>query len=164
MSSKLYLAYGSNLHKAQMQQRCPTAKPLGKLLLRDCRLVFRGVADVEYHAGASAAVGLWRIWPADERALDRYEGVTGGLYSKEYLPVNGEPALIYLMNQGGIYPPSSYYANVIRTGYENFGLDQRYLNEAITHSLDQKAPTPHTLARRARQRVSNLHQKLVERT
>ena len=58
----LYLAYGSNLHRGQMKFRCPLAKPLGKVLVPDFRLVFRGVADIEeYKGGASCPMGLWEI-------------------------------------------------------------------------------------------------------
>ena len=43
MSKKrYYLAYGSNLNKAQMQKRCPGAKPIGKGLLEGYELFFKG--------------------------------------------------------------------------------------------------------------------------
>ena len=73
--AKLYIAFGSNLSKRQMRQRCPTARPLGKFMLTEARLVFRGVADLEYAPGETVPCGLWSLYASDERALDGYEGV-----------------------------------------------------------------------------------------
>jgi gamma-glutamylcyclotransferase (GGCT)/AIG2-like uncharacterized protein YtfP len=85
-----YFAYGSNLNKQQMSWRCPGARPIGKLVLPNARLVFRGVADVEYDDALSVQGGLWKITRACERTLDRYEGVKSGLYRKENIQVNVE--------------------------------------------------------------------------
>ena len=56
----LYFAYGSNLNLHQMLGRCPAAKPLGRFDLDDARLVFCGVADVEYADGESCRVACGR--------------------------------------------------------------------------------------------------------
>lgn len=79
MNKKLYIAYGSNLNLGQMADRCPTAKVVGASELMDYRLLFRGahagaVATVEPYKGGSVPVLVWEIAPADEAALDRYEG------------------------------------------------------------------------------------------
>lgn len=42
MNKTLYLAYGSNLNLEQMAYRCPTAKPVGQVVLKDYQLLFRG--------------------------------------------------------------------------------------------------------------------------
>ena len=109
--SKLYFAYGSNLNKSQMALRSPTAKALGSAYFPNWRLVFRGVADIE---------------EADEAALDRYEGVSSGLYRK--VEING--MLTYRMNQSGIHSPSSYYFDTILNGYRDFSLDTSELYNA----------------------------------
>ena len=75
----LYLAYGSNLNRKQMELRCPTAKIVGTSALNHWRLIFRGgeqmaVATVERERGCKVPVLVWKLTPADERALDRYEG------------------------------------------------------------------------------------------
>src|SRR5215471_3552853 len=106
----LCFAYGSNLHVGQMAQRCPAAKPLGRIILPDWKLVFRGVADCVPEPGAVCYGGVWRITQDCERALDRYEGVRSGAYRKQYVPVTGDvegEALIYVMNSTGIFPPSA---------------------------------------------------------
>ena len=126
----LYLAYGSNLNVAQMALRCPRAVKVGKSTIPNTRLVFRGVADIEPCEGAEAHVGVWSITEACEVALDRYEGVRGGLYRKEYLPlrirVDGEEmeekALVYVMNSHSYEEPGIGYYNVCKRGYQDFGL------------------------------------------
>lgn len=165
--SKLYIAYGSNLNKRQMRLRCPTARPLGKFTLTSARLVFRGVADLEYEPGASTPCGLWVINRDDERQLDVYEGVNYGTYFKseeielEYLGQKRK-SVIYLTNSEGVYPPSQAYANTIRQGYRDFDLDERFLDEAIARSFDDKNPDEFTMARRERQRATQRHRTLVE--
>jgi hypothetical protein len=141
----LYFAYGSNLNHAAMARRCPGAKPIGPLKLPDSRLVFRGVADCIYEPGAECPGAVWKLTPECERALDRYEGVGGGFYRKEYLPVTGiegeERMLVYIMNSTGIFPPSEGYFEVLRQGYRDFGLPLKYLREAVKASWDDKAPS-----------------------
>lgn len=165
--SRLYVAYGSNLCKSAMMARCPTAKPLGKFWLTNAKLVFRGVADVEYHPEDRVPCGLWNINQADERALDHYEGVAGGLYYKEegiILKYAGRPqnALIYLMKSDGIYPPSQGYVDTIRRGYKDFKLDQSYLDAAIKRSFNEKDPDEQTTERRARQKADRRQARLVK--
>jgi hypothetical protein len=148
-----------------MRLRCQTARPLGKFMLTSARLVFRCVADLEYDPNSKTPCGLWMINQADERALDWYEGVDSGLYFKSeeiVLKYQDRPrnALIYLMRSDAIYPPSQSYADTIRQGYKDFGLNEKYLDEAIARSFDDKAPDNQTTARRARQR--DRHQQLVE--
>lgn len=145
----LMFAYGSNLHLAQMKVRCPAAVPLGRLLLKNWRLVFRGVADCIPEKDAVCYGGVWRITPVCERVLDRYEGVAGGMYTKEYIAVKPTPLgetemLIYCMTSTGIYPPSTTYLNTIRQGYKDFNMPReahRVLGRALRTSWEDKAPS-----------------------
>ena len=134
----IYLAYGSNLHIEQMQRRCPTAEVLGTSTLLGYRLVFNGVATIEPAPDRSVPVLLWDIKPADEPPLDRYEGFPH-LYRRETVQVelNGKTvdAMVYIMNSEGIAPPSPYYYDVIRQGYEMNGLDIAVLEQARRESL-----------------------------
>lgn len=159
--TELYIAYGSNLNKRQMRVRCQYARPLGKFMLTDARLVFRGVLDVEYWPGEKVPCALWSVNKSDIAALDRYEGVSGGLYYKErgiVIKYLGKPrnTLMYLMRSEGIFPPSQQYVNTIRKGYKDFGLDKTKLNEAIARSFLSKSPDAQTRSRRQRQKQSNL--------
>lgn len=140
----LYLAYGSNLNVLQMAQRCPAAVPMNAIELPDARLVFRGVADVVYAKGESCPVGVWRITETCERALDRYEGVSSGLYRKEYVKLQVGPgdrvehALIYQMNSERIAPPDAWYYGVIEEGYGHFEIDPAPLVEARRRSMERQ--------------------------
>ena len=133
-----YLAYGSNLHKGQMSVRCPLAKPIGKILVPNFKLVFRGVADIEEIKGANCPMGVWEITEQCEKALDRYEGYPS-LYRKLYFDLNGEIALTYTMNTNRVDQPSLHYFNTIAKGYEDFTLDQKFLYDARTESIKESS-------------------------
>ena len=143
--NKLYIAYGSNLNRAQMAERCPTAKVLGSSVMEDWRLLFRGehegaVATVEPFQGCSAPVLVWEITPADEAALDRYEGWPF-FYRKELVEVvlDGEPvtAMVYIMNEGRpLGQPNCYYYSVILAGYKDAGFDVEILRQATIDSAE----------------------------
>lgn len=134
MENKLYVAYGSNLNLAQMARRCPTAKVVGIGKLKEYQLTFRGVATIEPVSGAETPVGVWEITPKDEMALDRYEGYPH-LYRKETVTVempNGAvEAMVYIMNSGKPSMPYQEYYNTILKGYEDVGLDTKYLQAAL---------------------------------
>ena len=106
MKKRLYIAYGSNLDTDQMAWRCPGAKVVAKSWLHDHRLVFQGRpygahANVIPEKGQEVPVAIWEIDQWDEMALDRYEGVSGGYYTKETMEVEvagkKKEALIYIM-------------------------------------------------------------------
>lgn len=156
MGKTLYMAYGSNLNKAQMAERCPNAVALGPGVLDDYKLVFRAGGQgvyltVEPCPGAEVPVGLWEVTPQDEGALDEYEGYPE-LYRRAVLPVryqdaaSHEPcqpeALIYLMHE--TYPlarPGQDYVNACRKGCEDFGLDTEPLLRAVAQAgQEQEVP------------------------
>ena len=139
---KYYLAYGSNLNKAQMAFRCPDAKPIGKTRLPKYELVFRrGFLTVEPKRGSSVPVGVWEISDQDEKNLDRYEGCPE-YYRKENLAVtmtdlDGKnpqeiTAMVYIMEDGHrlMAPWQSYY-DVLAEGYERFGFNPYQLELAL---------------------------------
>lgn len=140
---KLYLAYGSNLSRGQMAERCPTARPAGTTEMKGFRLLFRGahagaVATVEPLEGGSVPVLAWEIGEDDEAALDRYEGFPF-LYRKETVKVKFSgrtvSAMVYVMNEGRpLGQPSCHYYSVIRDGYETEGFDLGLLKQATVDS------------------------------
>lgn len=147
MHKKLYLAYGSNLNLEQMAMRCPTAKVVGATELKNYRLLFRGsraaaVATVEPMKGRSVPALIWKIAPADEAALDRYEGFPY-FYRKETVRVKLDgktvSVMVYVMNEG--YPfgkPSCYYYSVILEGYGSAGFDAEVLRDAVRESEESE--------------------------
>jgi hypothetical protein len=99
----LYFAYGSNMDAAAMARRCPASRPLGRARLAGHRFAIleAGYATIVRHPGASLHGLLYDLVVADVAALDRYEGVSGGLYRKAIQPVlrsAGAPvrALVYI--------------------------------------------------------------------
>lgn len=104
----LYFAYGSNLWRNQMQQRCPNARYLGLGRLRHWRWQINtlGYANIveapaaPYSPATAAWLGplfgtddlredndrvygmVWRLGPGDEEKLDGYEDL-GTTYEKE---------------------------------------------------------------------------------
>jgi len=146
MSNKLYIAYGSNLNLEQMANRCPTAKVVGPSKIKDYRLLFRGahagaVATIEPLKGDIVPVLVWEITPADEAALDRYEGWPF-LYRKGMLKVrlNGKSvqAMVYVMNEGRpLGQPSCYYYSTILDGYKSVDFDVEILRKAVADSYEE---------------------------
>ena len=140
MTRRYYLAYGSNLNIRQMEMRCPTAKPVGTVVLEDFQLLFRGhkgsaVATIEPKAGGSVPCALWLITPRDEIALDCYEGFPH-FYCKEMIPVQfGKrrmKVMVYVMNDGyALAMPGKGYLRTILDGYRDFDLDLTALGEAL---------------------------------
>lgn len=130
----LYFAYGSNLNIEQMDKRCPAAKPVTGIIIPNWRLVFRGYADIEPCENATLLGGLWEITKECEKTLDRYEGVNGGLYRKCYFKYQDQDVLFYRMNETGIYYPAPWYIEVIKEGYDDFGLDLADLSAAVDHA------------------------------
>lgn len=146
MFKKYYLAYGSNLNLTQMSKRCPSAVPVGRLILKDYRLAYKGEADdyayltIEKCEGAFVPLGIFELSFFDILSLDAYEGYPM-FYSKHYLPIKiGDKikkALIYVMNKNFDYHlPSLNYINICLEGYRNFGFDRTILDVALKDCMD----------------------------
>lgn len=73
---------------------------------------------------------VWDLSLADIPALDRYEGVSGGLYVKRHLPVFGDQgarrALVYIGNNAGPGRPQPGYLHGILAAAEAAGLPPAY--------------------------------------
>lgn len=141
--NKLYISYGSNLNTEQMAHRCPTAEPIAVATLKDHKLVFQGRphgahANVIPAKGEEVPVVIWKITAKDEAALDIYEGVKGGYYTKEMMEieVNGQTveALIYIMRPSHYGIPTDEYLDIITEGYVDFDLPIKALNDALIYS------------------------------
>jgi hypothetical protein len=131
----LYLAYGMNTNIDQMASRCPGSVSIGRVDIPDYRLVFRGVADIEYSPGDTLQTVMWDITPACEDALDMLEGYPT-FYTKKYLQVEigrkSYEAMVYQMvgDRLDYSHPSSYYQQMLEEGYQDHGLDINQIYEA----------------------------------
>lgn len=151
--SRYYLAYGSNLNVRQMRFRCPTALVVGKGVIRDYRLLFKGsktgsYLTIEKAKGYEVPVAVWKVDEACEESLDRYEGYPSFYYKKEIeidfksikkgLPRHSK-AFVYIMHEErelGI--PSRGYVEVCLEGYRTFGFNPILIEEAIIKSMEVK--------------------------
>ena len=114
---KIYFAYGSNLNRKQMKLRCPTAKFINTCYLKNYKLVFRGVADVEECKGEKVWGALWKVGYRDIVNLDAYEGFPN-MYGKAYMNTKYGKGFFYIMNnQQDVKPPSEFYYETIKSGY-----------------------------------------------
>jgi gamma-glutamylcyclotransferase (GGCT)/AIG2-like uncharacterized protein YtfP len=150
-----YWAYGSNLSERQMNKRCPRAIKYGPMSVKDCALVFRGVADVTLREGSTTPGGLWQITAECERELDVFEGVASRIYMKRYFRISIEgkkyTCLFYQMrSKEGIMPPSETYLDTIVRGYADFELCLDPLDVALQESWGNKQLTEHLLDRHER--------------
>lgn len=136
----LYFAYGSNLDVDGMARRCPQAIPVTTAKLHGWRLTFRGCADVEPAEGEVVHGALWDCTSSCIANLDRYEGVRGGFYRKEWLEVETlhgpVEALVYIMNPtpyDNASLPAPFYLDTLVAGFRHFRLPHNALREALEH-------------------------------
>ncbi|MEA1831929.1 gamma-glutamylcyclotransferase family protein [Methylobacterium durans] len=119
----LYFAYGANMDAAAMALRCPASRLVGQGRLHRHRFIVmrEGYASVVRDPARTVWGVLWDLALADIPALDRYEGVAGGLYAKASQPIATESgvkrALIYLgrSTAPGV-PRPGYLEAVLRAG------------------------------------------------
>lgn len=116
----LYFAYGSNMSRAQMRRRCPSARELGPAVLDGVRVVINddGYATVVPAAGGRVQGVLWRLAPRDRAALNSYERTDIGLYRAVVLPVRTAAgrvrALVYVArSRRRGHPRPGYHALVV---------------------------------------------------
>ena len=85
----LYFAYGANMNREAMTRRCPRSKALGLARLARHRLAAmrEGWLTAVRDPRASVHGILWDVALSDVPALDRFEGLAQGLYTKIAQPV-----------------------------------------------------------------------------
>ena len=130
----LYFAYGSNLNHFQMKRRCKDSKFLKKINLKNFKLTFRSkyrAADIEYNKNSIVPGGLFEISKSDEKKLDIYEDYPI-LYKKIYFKHYSNLVMTYTMTQKTSFTfPTERYLNVVKRGYKDCKLDNRYLIKAL---------------------------------
>jgi hypothetical protein len=116
----VYFAYGSNMNVSAMARRCPRSRALGLARLERHRLaVMREGWLTAVRDPRSAVQGvLWDLALSDVAALDRYEGVSHGLYVKLLQAVVAEraprQAIVYFgANAGPGLARPAYIAEIL---------------------------------------------------
>jgi gamma-glutamylcyclotransferase (GGCT)/AIG2-like uncharacterized protein YtfP len=130
----LYFAYGSNLNKKQMKNRCPDSVPVVKVILKNYKLVFNYFADVVETPGEIVYGAVYDVSNSDIRKLNRYEG-----YPRHYDIINikveddegkAYKAFAYVMTSKGIREPEEHYYNIIKHGFKDWNLPLEKLMNA----------------------------------
>ncbi len=131
-----YFAYGSNLSKKRMLERCPESKPKFPALLHNYKLVFvgysrqwhGGVASINSFKGERVPGAVYELSERDLRRLDKYEGYPQD-YDRIKIKVTSEDgdlieAMTYVKKgQLEEEAPSREYLAVIRQGYRDWGIE-----------------------------------------
>ena len=132
----LYFAYGSNLNHFQMKRRCKDSVFLKKINLNNFRLTFRSkyrAADIESKKNFKVVGGLFEISKSDEKKLDIYEDYPK-LYEKYYFYYYGKKVMTYTMVKKTPFRfPTERYLNVVKRGYLDCALDQKFLKKALSN-------------------------------
>jgi gamma-glutamylcyclotransferase len=130
-----YFAYGLNLSKKQMKERCPDSKPVAIVTLHHYKLVFAGwsrkwrggVASIKPFRGEKVLGAIYEISEEDLRRLDKYEGAPD-LYDRVKVTVTNDfgeliEAITYV-KAGRLEEtqPSREYLSIIQQGYRDWGI------------------------------------------
>ena len=130
-----YFAYGSNLSKKQMMERCPDSKPMFVVTLPNYKLIFvgwsrqwrGGVATIKPLRGEKVLGGIYEVSERDLRRLDKYEGHPD-IYTRVNVAVTNEfgnriEAVTYIkVGQLEETPSSRVYLSAIQQGYKDWGI------------------------------------------
>jgi gamma-glutamylcyclotransferase (GGCT)/AIG2-like uncharacterized protein YtfP len=145
-----YFAYGSNLCSVQFRTRCPSAVAVSRAILRGHRLVFPrrstdwqrgGVAGVEPCPDAHVEGAFYHLHPSDMPALDDYEGVDLGHYTRGRVTVELPDrrtahawSFFAVRQPGGPFAPSIEYIQTMIRGAHEHGLSVQLI-ENLTGML-----------------------------
>jgi len=121
---------------SQMVRRCPRSRPGETARLEGWRFRINaaGWATVVPELGARAYGRLWMLELSDEAALDVYEDLASGLYTKHRLTVDTESgraldAMVYLASDSAPGVPQPWYLDSIVAAASNAGFPPSYVEE-----------------------------------
>tara|TARA_B110001452_G_scaffold225652_1_gene199688 strand:+ start:1272 stop:1631 length:360 start_codon:yes stop_codon:yes gene_type:complete len=117
-----------------MKRRCKDSVFLKKVTLKDFKLTFRSkykAADIESKKNSIVPGALFEISKSDEKKLDVYEEYPT-LYKKYYFNYYGKKIMTYTMCKKTPFRyPTERYLNIVKRGYNDCNLDEKYLNNAL---------------------------------
>jgi len=128
-----YFAYGSNLSRKQMSERCPDALPKFAATLPNYKLIFTGwsrkciggVASIKPCKGEKVIGGIYEISERCLNSLDNCEGTTYDRMNIIVFTDFGDPveAITYVkVEQSDKTQPSPKYLATIQQGYKDWGI------------------------------------------
>ncbi len=132
----VHFAYGSNMSRALMQARCPTARALGTARLDGWRFIVTqdGYASIVPSPGSAVHGVLWQLAPRDLAALNTYESLHTGLYRPRILPVRFHGRILRALTYIGRSrqegrPRSGYQNGIVVPAARGWELPERYVAE-----------------------------------
>jgi Gamma-glutamyl cyclotransferase, AIG2-like len=140
----LHFAYGTNMSRALMRRRCPTAIPVGVAGLPGRRFLITrdGYASVIPAPGAEVHGVLWRLQPRDVAALNAYEALDSGLYVRRVLSVVHEgrrtAAVAYIARETRPGRPKPGYQEIVVASAREWELPETYIR-ALERWLSARA-------------------------
>ena len=116
-----------------MHQRCPAAQDMGTARLDAWRFLInqQGYATIVPDQSAYVLGVLWSLTSACEAALDDYEEIASGLYTKASIEIQDTPTLVYLAtNALPGRPLAGYLEAIIAEAYRR-GFDPAYITQYL---------------------------------
>ena len=139
----LYFSYGSNMDRDAMAKRCPGSRAvgLGRLPRHRFLITSDGYASVVRDPRRTVHGVVWDLALSDIPALDRYESLSTGLYSKISQPVvmegGAKRALVYIGRSTRPGKPKPGYLDGVLAAARGWALPGEYLYE-----LEHGEPAP----------------------
>jgi gamma-glutamylcyclotransferase (GGCT)/AIG2-like uncharacterized protein YtfP len=133
----LYFAYGSNLWREQMIERCPEHREIGGGRLNGWRWIItvRGYASIVRSEEDYVLGTVYELSESDVWNLDRFEGVAKGDYCKEMISVSvGDRELNCLVYIDPVIEegrPKEEYITRINSGIRDAGLPAEYVSRYL---------------------------------
>ena len=143
----LYFAYGSNMSRRQMSERCPDHECLGIAVLKDHALCFPrtspirkcGVAGLTEATDAEVWGVVYRLHDQDLAALDKREGfdpakpVHVNRYNRQTVRVLMDSGIVACLTyfarpEPGVHMPNADYLATMIEGAEENGLPEAYVS------------------------------------
>jgi gamma-glutamylcyclotransferase (GGCT)/AIG2-like uncharacterized protein YtfP len=128
-----YFAYGSNLNRKQMQERCPGSKPIFSAVLPNYKLIFvgwsrqlrGGVASIKAVRGEKVRGAIYDISEECLRRLDKFEAGYNRLKVKVFDEDGTAVEAITYIKSGQLEEtqPSKEYATIIWQGYKDWQIE-----------------------------------------
>ena len=136
-----YFAYGSNMDQAQMRERCPDSKLIGKAVINGYKIAFTifspkrhcGCADILKSEGERVWGLLYEISDSDLASLDMYEAHPHK-YRRFTVDVKDDAGTTYVAEtyevaakEGEFIKPSKHYLGIMQQAAKDFDFSTEYI-------------------------------------